>query len=238
MHLVMISIAIASAYFLRFVGTPQTGTWNERWQRSLFFFLLPPLLLIMTAFAVLVMGTQGKMLGLEASELSYDIALAFVGLSGFYLIKQSYQGWRSQTKINSYPQQFVNGKLARIVNISFPYCAQIGFWKPQLIITQGLLSLLDIPHLEAVFAHEKAHFDHRDPFCFFWLGWLKSLTFWLPNTETLWQELLLLREMRADQEAAQSVDPLLLAESLILVAKTALTAPTTDEFSLGCSFGT
>lgn len=36
----------------------------------------------------------------------------------------------------------------------------------------------------------------------------------------LWQELLLLRELRADRWAAQQVDPLLLAESLLVVVST------------------
>jgi hypothetical protein len=51
------------------------------------------------------------------------------------------------------------------------------------------------------------------------LGWLRQMSFWLPQTEQLWQDLLFMREVRADKKAAQHVDPLLLAESLMLVAK-------------------
>lgn len=51
----------------------------------------------------------------------------------------------------------------------------------------------------------------------FWWGWLRRLTAWLPHSTELWQELLLLRELRADQWAAQQVDPLVLAESLLLM---------------------
>ena len=54
-------------------------------------------------------------------------------------------------------------------------------------------------------------------FGFFWWGWLRRLTEWLPHSKELWQELLLLRELRADQWAAQQVDPLVLAESLLLM---------------------
>ncbi|MCX7596709.1 MAG: M56 family peptidase, partial [Fischerella sp.] len=63
-------------------------------------------------------------------------------------------------------------------------------------------------------------YHYRDTFWFFWLGWVRSCTVWLPNTEALWQELLILRELRADAHAALQVDPLLLAESLILVVST------------------
>jgi hypothetical protein len=42
---------------------------------------------------------------------------------------------------------------------------------------------------------------------------------WLPYSNVLWQELLLLRELRADQWAAQKIDALLLAETLLLLVK-------------------
>ena len=41
----------------------------------------------------------------------------------------------------------------------------------------------------------------------------------MPNTNIIWEELLLLREIRADQKATQNIDPLLLAESLLIVAR-------------------
>ena len=73
--------------------------------------------------------------------------------------------------------------------------------------------------MKAVIAHEEAHRNYRDTFYFFWLGWLKNISFWLPNTNIIWEELLLLREIRADQKATQNIAPLLLAESLLIVAR-------------------
>ena len=87
-----------------------------------------------------------------------------------------------------------------------------------------MLDALDRPHLDAVLAHEQAHVYYRDTFWFFWLGWIRSFTIWLPNTEAVWQELLLLRELRADRQATEQVDFLLLAESLLIVAQNPLLA--------------
>jgi Zn-dependent protease with chaperone function len=84
-------------------------------------------------------------------------------------------------------------------------------------VSQGLCQLLDAEHLQAVLLHEQAHSYYRDTFWGFWLGWLRRLTAWLPHTEALWQELLFLRELRADHWAAQQSDPLLLAEALLSV---------------------
>jgi len=38
-----------------------------------------------------------------------------------------------------------------------------------------LLNTLDNAHLDAVIAHEQAHFYYRDTFWFFWLGWVTAL---------------------------------------------------------------
>lgn len=182
-------------------------------------FLFPPLLLLMTSVAVIWMGYHGQMFGLQAGWYSYLLAVGFLLIAIFSGFKLAYQGWLSLQNLSVYPEKMIMGKRARILDLAFPYSAQIGFWKPQLVISQGLLDSLDQDHLQAVLAHEQAHDDYHDTFWFFWLGWLRSLTFWLPNTEGLWQDLLFLRELRADYQAAQKIDGLLLAESLLIVAQ-------------------
>ncbi|MGK7876434.1 MAG: M56 family metallopeptidase [Xenococcaceae cyanobacterium] len=215
----MMLTALGLAWGLRLAASQPTGSWIQRWRRSLFFFLFPPLLLLMTVLAVLYMGPQGQMLGLKASWFSYFLALGFIGWAGVFLLNLAHQGWLSRLQVRTYSQQLVAGKMARILDATFPYSAQIGFWQPELVISRGLLNTLDRAHLQAVLAHEQAHYQYCDTFWFFWLGWLRSFTAWLPNTEALWQELLLLRELRADRRAAEQVDALLLAESLLVVAQ-------------------
>jgi Zn-dependent protease with chaperone function len=219
MHLIMILISLSLAWFLRMMPLSFAGTWNERWHKALFLSLFPSLLLLTTAISLICMGFKGQMLGMQASWIGYSVAILFLTVAVGCLLKLSYQGYITIRQISFYSQQIVLGKKAKIIKIDFPYSAQIGFWKSQLVISQGLLDSLDREHLEAVLAHEQAHYVYKDTFWFFWLGWLQSLTNWLPNSEILRQELLLLREMRADRIAAQQVDPLLLAESLLTVAK-------------------
>ena len=219
MHLLMIILALGLAWIVRLIKLPTTNDWAKRWQRSLFLFIFPPLLLLITAFAVLYMGHHGQMLGLKASRFSCYLAVIFLGWIGFFFLKLGYQGWLCGQQVSNYSLKLLAGEEARILETKFPYSAQFGFWQPQLVVSQGLLNILDSNHLEAVLAHEQAHCDYRDTFWFFWLGWLRSSTRWLPNTETLWQELLLLREIRADRKAAQQVDSLLIAESLLFIAQ-------------------
>jgi len=224
MHFMMILAALGLACLLRLSWFQPTGNWTQRWQRALLLFLLPPLLLLMTALAVIFMGPQGQMIGLHTDWFSYHLVLGCLGLAVICCLKLAVEGLQSLQQIRSYPQIQLEGKSARLLDNSILFSAQIGFWQPELVVSQGLLQTLKPEHLEAVLAHEQAHYYYRDTFWFFWLGWLRQITGWLPNTEALWQELLLLREIRADYWAAGRVDVLFLAESLLMVVNAQMRA--------------
>jgi len=70
MHLSFILLSIAAAFCIRLCSpqSPSQRTWSSRWQWALSLFLLPPLLLVTTALAVMLMGTDGytALLGLMA----------------------------------------------------------------------------------------------------------------------------------------------------------------------------
>ena len=230
MHFLMILLALAIAWFIRLTPLDMSDNWELRWQRSLYGFLFPPLLLIMTALAVIKMGAEGQMLGWQSSWFGYLLSLTLITIPTGLLLKLGFQAWRCSQKIKTYPQYNLNDRDIYLLELDFPYIAQIGFWQPKLVVSRGILQLLDPTQLQAVLAHEQAHVDRRDTFWFFWLGWLRSFTLWLPQTENLWQELLLIREIRADLKATETVDPLVLAESLLAVAQDALTPPATPCF--------
>ncbi|MGK7954182.1 MAG: M48 family metalloprotease [Crocosphaera sp.] len=218
MHLMMIVMTIGMAVSIRLLSS----LCRDRiscWQRSLIAFIIPPLLLLMTAIAVISMGYHGEMLGFPASRFSYLLAVCFLLFALIRGVEITYQGWTSTQKVKEHPQKDINNHTARIIDINLPYSAQVGFWNSELIISKGIIKTLDDDHLKAVIAHEQAHVYYHDTFWFFWLGWLKRISFWLPKTKSLWQDLLLLREIRADQKAAETVDPLMLAESLLMIAQ-------------------
>lgn len=217
MHLFMIITALAIAYRLRSSGNIAQGNWHLRWQKTLFLFLFPPLLIFMTVTAVVCMGTQGKMGGMYTNSFSYILALISLGFFNILVLKLVLGGWKAIKSARECPQMNLNGKQVRILQTKALFAGQIGFWQPELVVSEGLLETLSPIHLESVLAHEQGHYQYRDTFWFFWLGWMRECTAWLPNTEPLWQELLVLRELRADSYAASQVDPLVLAESLLLV---------------------
>lgn len=219
MHLVLIGIAIAGAVWSRWRWSAATTSWSARWQTALLALLLPPLLLGMTAVTVLRMGHHGQMMGLPVGWIGCLLSLGFLGYATFALVYWVGQGWRSRLQLSHCSGGYLGSHLGYVLDTPALLAAQVGFWQPQLVVSQGLLQTLTPAQLHAVLTHEQAHHHYRDTFWFFWLGWVKRLTSWLPNTAALWQELLLLRELRADRWAAQQVDPLLLAESLLRVVQ-------------------
>jgi Zn-dependent protease with chaperone function len=228
MHLLAILTVVMLAVIIRYQSTRLTfepQEWSKRWYQTLFLFCFPGLLLLTMAIAVLYMGCHGEMLGVKAGSVGCFISGSLILFASGCLLKLAVQGDRSIRQLRNYPQQVIGQTTARILEFPLPYSAQIGFWKSELVISRGLLTALDEEHLAAVIAHEQAHVKYRDTFWFFWLGWIRTFSCWLPNTEALWQELLLLRELRADRQAAKSVDFLLLAESLLTVAKAPLEFP-------------
>lgn len=217
MHSIMIAIALGLAYAIRLRWWAIPLSWYNSWQRSLFFFLFPFLLIIMTAASIVWMGASGQMFGLWVGWFSYSCALGFLGWAAIVFLHQAFAGAKLVREVRTYPLIKIGDKYCRVPDIQALFAAQIGFWQPELVLSQSILNRLDSTHLEAVIAHEEAHYYYRDTFWFFWLGWVRKLTDWLPNTENLWQELLCLRELRADRWSAKKIDPLLLAESLLLV---------------------
>lgn len=222
MHTIMILAALVVAWNVRQNWSSASGDWQRRWEQTLWFFLFPPLLLAIAGISVLFMGTQGKMLGWSVGWYSYGLTVTGFIVAIALGVKLTWQGWRAVSQTRTYPCQQVEGASCRILKTPVLFSALVGFWRPELVVSQGLLYVLTPEQLAAVIAHEQAHYYYRDTFWFFWLGWIRACTAWLPQTEALWEELLLLRELRADNRAAQQVDPLTLAESLLLVVRSAI----------------
>ncbi|MDX2243187.1 MAG: M56 family metallopeptidase [Leptolyngbyaceae cyanobacterium bins.302] len=229
MHFLMMVAGLGLAWAVRSLGmnttTSAAKSLSQRWQQTLGLFLFSPLLLLMTAIAILCMGPTGRMVGHGESWFSYDLAVGFLAWALVSGIKLAWEGWQTVRRLRQNPTIEVSGMTARLLDTDALYSAQVGFWQPELVVSQGLLNTLDEEHLEAVLTHEQAHARHHDTFWFFGLGWLRRLTIWLPGTENLWQELLMLRELRADHDAAQQVDALVLAESLLMVVSTPMLQP-------------
>ncbi|MBE9028682.1 M56 family metallopeptidase [filamentous cyanobacterium LEGE 11480] len=242
MHLLMLAMSLGLALALRLVWlryeAAATG-WQARWNWVRVAFVLPPLVLITTAIALFWMGpichmAHHQMIRGWQGMLTYGWASIYLILLAILGLRLLLDGGLALWRLRRYPPvaltltapQAAPQSMARLIPTDLPFIAQIGLWRPQLVVSQGLLNHLDDEHLAAVLCHEAAHQHYADTLWFAGLGLLRRASRWLPQTEALWQELLLLRELRADRWAAAQVDPLLLAEALYTV----VSAPQSMQF--------
>ncbi|MEM6251400.1 MAG: M56 family metallopeptidase [Cyanobacteria bacterium P01_D01_bin.156] len=228
MHVSLMLSAIALAILLRFILAQRC---MNNWLATLAIFAVPPLLLITTTLAIVIMGPHGHAVTHVEGWLSYCMSWSYLLIIFGLLARLGWHARCSMQYIEQFPQITVQGSQGRLLDDDAVFSAQMGMWSSQLVISQGLIDALDPDHLAAVLAHEKAHAHYRDTFWFFWLGWLQRINFWLPYGDSLWQELLLLREIRADRWATQSVERLTLAESLVQVIASPLSTVTAVNFS-------
>ncbi len=247
MHFLVMIIATILAYLIRIISQQNYFQKKQNWNISLFFFIVPVLLVLMSSIAIVAMGYQGQMWGIKATMISYILAWLCLSYAVINLLIYYLEIKKISTKISQLSEETILNNKVKILNTSFPYAGLMGFTKGNkkllnpcfgsyLVLSKGLIELLSKEHLQAVISHEKAHQKHQDPLIFFCLSYCKKITFWLPNNEQLWNDLVLLRELRADKTASKSVDFLLLAESLLMVTQKAMEQKNPVDYEFICPF--
>ncbi len=225
MHSSLILLTIVAAVVWRWCQAappepPADRPWSVRWESALTAFCLPPLMILLAAGAVLAMGHHGTMMGQSVSPLGCWVSLGALALASGVLVYSLGRAARTGWRLRQYPLVALpGGGQARCLPTDLPLAAQVGLWRSALVVSRGWLEQLTPDEQQAILAHEQAHAAYRDPFWFFWLGLVRRFSGWLPHTPALWEELLLLREIRADRRAANTSDPLLLAELLVKLAR-------------------
>jgi Zn-dependent protease with chaperone function len=221
--LILLTILLAVAWRWQGQGLQARSmdrSWQGRWEAALNHFCLPPLMILLVAGAVLSMGHHGTMMGRSVSPVGCWASQGVLLFGSSVLVYSLGQAVAINLRLRQYATiTLPQGDQARCVPIDVPMAAQTGLWHSSLLVSQGWLDQLTAHEQQAILAHEQAHASYHDSFWFLGLGMLRRFAFWLPSTNALWEELLLLREMRADQQAAQTSDPLLLAELLVRLSR-------------------
>ncbi len=125
---------------------------------------------------------------------------------------------RKILKANNLP-----GEKVVYLDISTPRAFCLGFWRPHIWLTSGLVALLSDEELTAVLAHEAYHCRRRDPLRLLITRAIKSAFFFLPLVSYLAQAAELQQETAADQSAIRQVGddlPLLCALQKLLTHNT------------------
>ncbi|MFA1711509.1 M56 family metallopeptidase [Peribacillus frigoritolerans] len=102
----------------------------------------------------------------------------------------------------------------QIVDFTQPLAFTYGFIRPQILISTGLINLLQPYELEAVLEHECYHCQNRDPFKLsIWFSLARVFSF-LPISRKLYERYMIEKEIKADNFAIHQVGMKAVASAL------------------------
>ncbi|MGO4271059.1 M56 family metallopeptidase [Paenibacillus sp. TAF58] len=96
--------------------------------------------------------------------------------------------------------QLGEGQL-QISSYKAPLAMTIGLWKPRMILSSGLMDMLEPKELRAVIEHEKCHMRHRDPLAIFLLSMISKSMWYIPIFAWMADKYPIMIELRADKYA-------------------------------------
>ncbi|MFD1954945.1 M56 family metallopeptidase [Paenibacillus thailandensis] len=104
---------------------------------------------------------------------------------------------------------------------SAPVALTVGFVRPTIVLSEGLLAMLNDEELEAVVHHERFHSIHRDPLLLM-LVMVCARAFWyIPLLQWCHRQFAVTREMLADRYAAGRASAYGLGSALLKLARNA-----------------
>ncbi|NJK71904.1 MAG: hypothetical protein HC926_00215 [Synechococcaceae cyanobacterium SM2_3_60] len=156
------------------------GLWRLTWAprcSPLTLFVAPPLLLLSTVLAIVVMGSSGQMWGWPTGWAGYIPALVVMGVALLSALWQWLAGWWAVRRLLAIATlETVAAEPVYVVAHPAVFAAQIGIIYPRLMLTTGLQHMLSPAQQAAVIWHERAHRYYHDSLLFFALGWLRWWT--------------------------------------------------------------
>ncbi|WP_285768429.1 M56 family metallopeptidase [Peribacillus sp. SI8-4] len=98
-------------------------------------------------------------------------------------------------------ETFNHVKNILVVNADEPLAFTLGFWNPFIVISTGLMELLDVDELEAVLEHESFHQKNYHPLVIFTLQLISQALWFIPLTKWCYKNYKIMSELLADEYA-------------------------------------
>ncbi|MGC5324341.1 M56 family metallopeptidase [Brevibacillus sp. SYSU BS000544] len=113
-----------------------------------------------------------------------------------------------------------------VIRHADPLAFTMGFMKTRIVLSTGLLELLDEDESKAVIYHEKYHLKHSDPLKTLLLYLFSSVMWYLPILKSFHQNYRIIRELLADKYSIEQMQtPTHLGSALIKMIKRGKSTP-------------
>lgn len=153
-----------------------------------------------------------KMIGLSSLEFILDALVIYtLSFSVWKILSQWVQASRMKKRFELYKaemltinmnQSFSQGKDDFIViSHPAPLAITMGFIQPKIVLSTGLISLLNEEELQAVIAHELYHKENRDPLTMFLMALCASTIWYIPILQWFNEQYRIIKELLADDYA-------------------------------------
>ncbi|MER2090696.1 MAG: M56 family metallopeptidase [Sporosarcina sp.] len=163
---------------------------------------------------VVVCHSWLRSIGLSSLEYALDALVIYtLSFSLWKIGSQIVHAARMKNRFEQYRERKLTIELNRaygsgkedfiVVSHPAPIAITMGFVWPKIIVSTGLMNLLDEGELKAVMTHEKYHQENRDPLKLFLLS-LCALTMWyIPILKWFNQKYRIIQEVLADEFAIE-----------------------------------
>lgn len=184
---VYIQMGLYLAHMMGFHTTFNLFTWCTHWMREIGFLSVIHLLNVFVAGTFLLMiyyiGTQ---LYRGARALQYIDKLRDSSLTAYYVERYS---------------NLTLHKHLVVIHTHEPVALAFGFIRRRIVLSTGLIQLLDDQEIEAVLYHEHYHLRHYDPLKTFFLTLGVSTIGYIPILKSILIHYKMVREIMADHDA-------------------------------------
>lgn len=153
-----------------------------------------------------------KAFGLSFLEYALDGLVIYTLLFSLWKIgSQLIQTTRMKKRFQEYKDEKLTSEMSRVFGIGQeellvlshpnPMAFTMGFVSPKIIVTTGLINLLNHDELRAVISHEMYHKEHRDPLKIFLLSLSSSIMWYIPIQKWFHHKYSVIQEILADDFA-------------------------------------
>jgi beta-lactamase regulating signal transducer with metallopeptidase domain len=155
-----------------------------------------------------------KTIGLSSLEYVLDAFVIYTLL--FTILKigsQFYHASRMKKRFEQYKENTLTIEMNRtygngedefiVISQPSPLAITMGFIHPKIILSTGLIWLLNTEELKAVISHEMYHQENRDPLTLFLMSLCSSTMWYIPILKWFNQKYRIMNELLADEYAIE-----------------------------------
>lgn len=155
-----------------------------------------------------------KAIGLSSLDYVLDVLVIYTLFFTLWKIaSQFYHAVRMKKRFEQYRENRLTIDMNRtygegqdvciVISHPTPLAITMGFIRPQIVLSTGLMSLLTADELKAVISHEMYHKEQRDPLRIFLMALCSSTIWYIPILKWCNQKYRIVKELLADEYAIE-----------------------------------